>query len=281
MNVETSEQPTTGASLGATAHWAAAVRALESKREDALFKDPWAAALAGEPGEAWIAQRSPESVVPMILRTRYFDDFLKRISQQEGLRQIVLVAAGLDTRAFRLAWPAKTRFFELDQPEVLAYKEQVLLAAGAKPACERQIVAVDLTGDWQERLNECGFDRQQPSGWLLEGLLFYLSDSHIRELLNNISNLAAPGSWIGFDIINSSVLTSPLTQKWVAMQAASGAPWIGSMDDPAGFLAGHGWSASLSQAGAPEANFGRWLLPVIPVLMPNMPHNWFVTAYKE
>ena len=281
MNLQTSEQLTAGASLGATAHWAAAVRALESKREDALFSDPWAAALAGEPGEAWIAQRSPESVVPMILRTRYFDDFLGRISKQEGLRQIVLVAAGLDTRAFRLAWPAKTRLFELDQPAVLSNKEQVLLAAGAKPACERQAVPVDLTKDWQERLIEFGFDPQQPSGWLLEGLLFYLSNSHISDLLDVITSLAAPGSWIGFDIINSSVLTSPLTQKWVAMQAASGAPWIGSMDDPVSFLAERGWTASLSQAGASEANFGRWLLPVIPVEMPNMPHNWFVTAFKE
>ena len=281
MNLQTSEQPTAGASLGATAHWAAAVRALESKREDALFSDPWAAALAGEPGEAWIAQRSPESVVPMILRTRYFDDFLGRISKQEGLRQIVLVAAGLDTRAFRLAWPAKTRLFELDQPAVLSNKEQVLLAAGAKPTCERQAVSVDLTKDWQERLIEYGFDPQQPSGWLLEGLLFYLSNSHISTLLDVITSLAEPGSWIGFDIINSSVLTSPLTQKWVAMQAASGAPWIGSMDDPVSFLAERGWTASLSQAGASEANFGRWLLPVIPVGMPNMPHNWFVTAFKE
>ena len=73
-------------------------------------------------------------------------------------------------------------------------------------------------------------------------------------------------------------MTSPLTKNWVEMQAASGAPWIGTLDDPAGFLAAHGWKATLSAPGAPEANFGRWHYPVIPVTLPGMPHLWFVTA---
>ena len=92
--------------------------------------------------------------------------------------------------------------------------------------------------------------------------------------------MAAPGSWLGFDIINSLVLSSPYTRKWVEMQAQEGAPWIGALDDPLGFLAARGWKASVSQAGEPEANHGRWRLPVLPVLMPDMPHNWYVTAQK-
>jgi len=92
-------------SLGNTAYWTAAVRALEHARPDRLFSDPWAQALAGEVGAAWIAGRSPESVVPIVLRTRYFDDFLLRIAESENIRQIVILAAGLDTRAYRLAWP--------------------------------------------------------------------------------------------------------------------------------------------------------------------------------
>jgi hypothetical protein len=88
-------------------------------------------------------------------------------------------------------------------------------------------------------------------------------------------------SWLGFDIINSEVLTSPWTWAWVEMQANSGAPWIGTMDDPEGFLAERSWKATLSQADAPEANHGRWPYPIIPPTLAGMPHNWFVTAQKE
>jgi hypothetical protein len=83
---------------------------------------------------------------------------------------------------------------------------------------------------------------------------------------------------MGFDIINSTVLTSPWTRQWVEMQAKSGAPWIGTLDDPGGFLAARGWKATLTQAGANDANYGRWSYPVIPTTMPDMPHNWFVIA---
>jgi methyltransferase (TIGR00027 family) len=267
--------------LGSTARWTAGVRAQESGREDRLFNDPWAAALAGQEGQAWLAQRPADSVIPIILRTRFFDDFLQRITCQEGIRQVVLMAAGLDTRAFRLGWPEQTRLFELDQPSVLQYKKEVLRSAGARPACVRQAIEVDLTSPWIETLLKTGFNPQQPSGWLLEGFLFYLSCEHITQLLDEITSLAAPRSWVGFDIINSEVLTSPWTRAWVEMQANSGAPWIGTMDDPEGFLAERGWKATLSQAGAPEANHGRWPYPIIPPAMPGMPHNWFVRAQKE
>jgi methyltransferase (TIGR00027 family) len=117
------EQGVPGQLLASTARWTAAVRALESAREDRLFDDPWAAALAGEEGAAWIEQRPADSVTPIILRTRFFDDLLQRMTCQVALRQVVLLAAGLDTRGFRLPWPEGTRLFELDQPSVLGYKE--------------------------------------------------------------------------------------------------------------------------------------------------------------
>jgi O-methyltransferase involved in polyketide biosynthesis len=126
-----------------------------------------------------------------------------------------------------------------------------------------------------------GFDPQHPAGWLLEGFLFYITSERITRLLGEVDRLAAAGSWLGFDVVNSSVLTSPLTRPWVEMQAAAGAPWIGTMDNPQGFLASRGWEAILSQAGQADANHGRWPYPVIPTTMPDMPHNWFVTAQKE
>lgn len=266
--------------LESTAYWTASVRALESQRVDHLFNDPWAASLAGSEGAAWIENRPADSVAPIALRTRYFDDFLERITQEAHVLQVVLLAAGLDTRAFRLNWPAQTRLFELDQPAVLAHKEAVLRLANGQPRCQRQAVAVDLTASWKEALLQSGFEPQTASLWLLEGFLFYLANENITLLLDTVTGLAATGSWLGFDVVNSVTLTSPLTQKWLAMQAAAGAPWIGTMDDPVAFLAARGWQAGLTQAGADDAHYGRWPFPVIPTTMPNMPHNWFVTAQK-
>lgn len=267
--------------LGATAYWTAAVRAHESERADRLFHDPWAAALAGEPGNSWMAPRTPESVLPIALRTRFFDDYLQRTVAEEHIRQIVLIAAGLDTRAFRLTWPPGLRLFELDQAPVLAYKEEVLRAAGATPTCSRRAVAVDLLGDWTLPLVEAGFVPQQPAAWLLEGLLFYLPPDKLTELLEQTLDLAAPGSAIAFDAINSLTLTSPLTKSWVQMQAEAGAPWLGTLDDPEGLLARHGWQATLTALGAPDANYGRWPYPVIPARAPDVPHLWYVMGRKE
>jgi methyltransferase (TIGR00027 family) len=258
-----------GDALASTARWTASVRAMENTREDRLFEDPWALLLAGQEGAAWISQRTPESVMPIVLRTRFFDDFLQRIAAQDSIRQMVLMAAGLDTRAFRLSWPEGTRIYELDRAPVLQYKESMLRAAGA-----------DLTASWKEALVGAGFDLQEPSGWLLEGFLFYLPGGVLTRLLDEVASLATPGSWLSFDIVNSAMLTSSLTRGWLEMQARSGAPWIGTLDDPEGFLAARGWQATLSQAGADDANHGRWPFPVLPTRMPGVPHNWFVVAKK-
>jgi methyltransferase (TIGR00027 family) len=275
------EKSTSNNPLSSTARWTAAARALESARGDRLFYDPWATALAGAEGAAWAANRSPDSLAPMVLRIRFFDDFLQRITRENVVRQVVLMAAGLDTRAFRLSWPVGTSLFELDQPAVLQEKEQILRSAGAQPTCTRHIIEADLTHPWKEPLIKAGFDPERSSVWLLEGFLFYLPKNSITQILDEANALSAPGSWLGFDIINSKTLTSPYTRQWIEMQARSGAPWIGMLDDPVGFLAARGWTAAISQAGAPDANHGRWRLPVIPVTQPEMPHNWFVTAQKE
>ena len=123
--------------LGATAHWVAAVPATATRRPDALFGDPWAAALAGEDAARWAGSRPPESLAPMVIRTRFFDDFLRHATFEEGMAQVVLLGAGLDTRALRLPWLAGTAVFEVDQPGVLDYKEDLL--AGADPSCDRQV----------------------------------------------------------------------------------------------------------------------------------------------
>ena len=267
--------------LAATACWTAAVRARESRREDCLFHDPWAEALAGEPGASWIAQRPEDGTINMALRTRYFDDFLEQISSLDKIRQIVFLAAGFDTRAFRLKWPPGVCVFEMDQPSVMDYKETVLQSLGATAVCERRIIREDLTGSWKEALVESGFDPARPSCFLLEGFLFYVSNQTATEIIDSVTLLSAPGTRLGFDVMNSEMLTSPYTKAWVEMQAQWGAPWIGTMDDPESFLSARGWVAALTQAGQPAANHGRWKLPVFPTKTPNFPHNWWVTAVKE
>lgn len=270
---------TASSSLAATARWTASARAQESAREDCLFYDPWAAALAGPEGVAWLEQRGG-SVAPIVIRTHYFDQFLQDAAQRTEIRQVVIIAAGLDTRAYRLTWPEGIHLFELDQAAVLEHKSQVLEAAGAQPACQRTALATNLEGDWPEALLSAGFDTVQPSTWLLEGLLFYLPNDATTKILQDVTLLAAPGSRLGFDIVNSTTLTSPITRAWIEMQAQAGAPWLGYLDDPEGFLAGLGWQAAITQPGAPDAHYERWKFPILPVKMPNMPHNWYVTAEK-
>jgi methyltransferase (TIGR00027 family) len=278
--MHTSKRNRSSLDLGATARWTAAIRAKENERRDALLNDPWAAALAGKEGMAWMEERTEASVMPILLRTRYFDDFLQRITNRHNIEQIVLMAAGMDTRAFRLTWPDRTRIFELDQSSVLKYKEQILQSAGAIPTCQRTAIALDLSGPWEKKLIQAGFNPKARSAWLLEGFLFYLPVSTITQLLDRLTPQATQGSWMGFDIVNKAMLTHPLTRDWVEMQAKSGAPWLGTMENPVQFLAQRGWEAYLTQAGQEDANYGRWPYPVLPTLMPDFPHNWFVTAVK-
>ena len=267
--------------LGSTAHWTAAVRARESKRKDRLFNDPWAANLAGQEGMAWIEQKSEVSTIAMVLRTRFFDDFLQHITVVKKIRQVVLVAAGLDTRAFRLNWPEHLKLFELDWAQVLEYKERILQNAGAKPGCERQVIPVDLTAQWEDSLFQAGFDATQPSGWLMEGFLFYLSPENLIHLLERTMSLVVSGSYLGFDIINRNMLTSEFTKDWVKMQADSGAPWLSTMDDPETFMATRGWKSTITPLGAPEVNHNRWPYPPITKKIPEMPYLLFVTGEKE
>jgi methyltransferase (TIGR00027 family) len=275
-----SENASANPLLGLTARHTAAARARESQREDRLFNDRWAEQLSGKEGREWIEHQAEDHGISVIVRTRFFDDFLGSVTGEPPILQVVLLAAGLDTRAYRLTWPEHTRLFELDQPEVLSYKELVLNAAGAKPACERKVILVDLTTPWSEALFQAGFDSQQPSAWLIEGLLLYLPDEQIARLLDEITRLAPLGSRLGFDIINRDMLTSPWTKPLIDARARAGTPWIGTMDDPVAELAARGWRARLSQPGEAEANYGRWPYPVIPQTMPSMPRHWLVTAQK-
>lgn len=266
--------------IGATARWTAAARALERERPDALLDDPWAARLAGDDGMAWLARQAPGATLPMVLRARFFDEWLLHSFADGGSRQAVLLGAGLETRAWRLLWPMGSTVFEVDRAVVLEGKAAMLEEARAVPACGRVAVAADLTREWERALLASGFDPAAPTTWLAEGLLFYLSDAVLREVLSTVTRRSAPGSRLGFDIPNRAVLTSPWTRPWLDMQAAAGAPWLGTMDEPAAELAALGWEAEVTQPGEGDTGHGRWTLPVLPATARELPHTWYVTAVR-
>jgi methyltransferase (TIGR00027 family) len=269
-----------------TAHWTAAVRAHESMRPDRLLTDPWAARLTGPAGEAWwqgLADQQREgTAIFQAIRARFFDDLLQRSVGDDRVRQVVLLAAGLDTRAFRLSWPEGTRLFELDQPQLLDEKARILAEVGAAPSCERIPVGVDLAQEsWPERLRSVGFVPQQPGVWLLEGVLFYLEENSVLQVLGHMSALAAPGSWMGFDVMNHAMLTSPWRREWREQMRRLGAPQRSAMDEPEAVLGPLGWRVQVVQAGEEGANFGRWPYPVTPLAQPDIPRSFLVTAERQ
>jgi methyltransferase (TIGR00027 family) len=237
----------------------AASRARESARQDALFVDPWADLLAGSAGKEFLERHEDvlTATTPIfVVRHRFFDDFLTDAARR-GLHQIVLIAAGLDTRAYRLAWPGGTNLFELDQPQVLAYKQGVLDRAGATPTCARVPVAADLRDDWTAILLAAGFRPDEPTVWLAEGLLFYLPETSARALLTTMASLSASGSVMGTDTMSATMLASEDRRAWVSLYADSGAPFVFGTDDPEGFVSSCGWKPTIHLGRDLGGDYGR------------------------
>lgn len=201
-------------SVGSTAVMVAAARAGETDRADALIKDPYAKILvAGAGTGVWEALLDSEFAAKIenldaeaaaifahmgnyqAVRTHFFDEYYRQAAQA-GIRQIVILASGLDSRAYRLQWPAGTTVYEIDQPKVLEYKSATLREHDVQPAAERREVPVDLRFDWPAALREAGFDDSQPTAWLAEGLLMYLPAEAQDRLFELVTELSAPGSRI-------------------------------------------------------------------------------------
>lgn len=194
-------------SVGSTALFVATARALEAQKPDPLAVDPFAEVFCravGGPAADVLDGKAPEHPLKtadfgehfvnfQAARTKYFDEYFGRAAEA-GVRQIVVLAAGLDSRAYRLPWPDGTTIFELDQPQVLEFKREVLAEHGAKPHAERREVAVDLREDWPQALRDSGFDPGKPSAWIVEGLLIYLPATAQQQLFTGLDALAAPGS---------------------------------------------------------------------------------------
>jgi methyltransferase (TIGR00027 family) len=241
-----------------SAFWIAAVRARESDRPDRLFADPWARDLAGGAGFETMARSERQAggentFIPV--RVRWFDDLvLDRVGA--GTRQVVLLGAGLDTRAYRLALPADLAWFELDRSAVFTAKDHVL--RDVPPTCHRTVVEADVEGDWFGPLCRSGFDPAASALWIAEGLLFYLAEETVSRTLRIAAEGSGPGSRFGADVIGSAGLDSQMMRPYREWCAANGQPPPFGSSDPAGLLSAGGWRPErVSVPGASGANFGR------------------------
>ena len=204
-------------SVGATALSVAAARAVETATAEPLIRDEFAYLLVSTAGQPWERLASPGfewigddqhgrrahrlACDYQAVRTHFFDSYFAD-AVAAGIRQMVILAAGLDSRAYRLDWPAGTTVYEIDQPQVVRYKTATLESAGAAPKATRRTVPVDLRDDWPAALSAAGFDRSQPTAWLAEGLLPYLPAEAQDRLFDTLTELSAPGSQVAVEAFN-------------------------------------------------------------------------------
>lgn len=294
-------------SVGATATMVAAARAVATKADNPLINDPYAEPLVRAVGvdfltrwaagdldiatvdsddATWKLQQMPDA---MAARTRFFDAFFADATQA-GIRQAVILASGLDARAYRLQWPSGMTVFEVDQPEVIAFKTRTLSALGATPTAQRRTVAIDLRNDWPAALAEAGFDTSQPTAWIAEGLLGYLPPEAQDRLLDNIAALSADGSRLATEAIpdmsdvdqdKARALMREATEKWRAAGFDldfDELGYQGERNDVAAYLDGLGWRSVGRPMGELLAEHG--LPPMPPSDSVSMADTIYYTSTK-
>ena len=302
-------------SVGATALGVAAGRAAENEREDRLFDDPYAQLFIEAAGEGmWtmfsrgslpeaLADVDPQLPARMqamgnytASRTVFFDEFFMGAAQA-GVRQAVILAAGLDARAWRLGWPQGTAVYELDQPKVLEFKIATLNAAGAQPRATQINVPIDLRQDWPEALRQAGFDDSAPTAWSAEGLLPYLPAQAQDLLFERVQTLSAPGSRIAVEAFNTGTFDADtlarqraLMQRYRAALAAqqhTDLPdfadfedllYLEDRADVANWLRGHGWDVEVTTAHDLMADKNR---PAPQDLEDPTPQSLFIAAVRS
>ena len=264
-------------------------RALETTRRKPLYRDPLADHLAGDAGWAvWHAWK--QSVWPgygagpdpyLTIATRFFDDALVNAVGKAGITQVVIVRAGMDTRAFRLEWPAHVQLFEMDTAEVFAHKERVLHRLGARPLCDRHPIVTRSLGSLKRALRRTNFDPTRKTAFLLERLQ-YLSKEGADRVLRDVTALASDGSWIGVSLVSDATLRSEFIRPFLQnLEAVGLPPWRFGADEPEAWLAPYGWDATSVVAGAPEASYGRWPYAYTPRERPGIPRAFLTVGWKR
>ncbi|OHV06771.1 class I SAM-dependent methyltransferase [Mycobacterium talmoniae] len=295
-------------SVGTTAVMVAAARAIETDRPDPLIRDPYAKILVADAGtgvwefllddtiDARLETVDPESAAIFrhmrgyqAVRTHFFDSYFAD-AVAAGIRQVVILASGLDSRAYRLDWPAGTTVYEIDQPKVLEYKAATLAAHGVSPAADRHEVPIDLRQDWPAALRAAGFDPAAPTAWLAEGLLMYLPGDAQDRLFAQITEQSAPGSRVATETAgtHSDERREEMRERFkkTAEQLGIAQP-VDFADltyndpdraDVAAWLGGHGWRATAQHSQDEMRRLGRWL--EVPMGDDKDAFSEFVTASK-
>src|ERR1700739_2240682 len=252
-------------SVGATATFVATGRAMATKDPRGLINDPFAEPLVRAVGLDFFTKMmdgeleldatenaSPVRIQAMIdgmaVRTKYFDDYFINATGT-GVRQVVILASGLDSRAYRLPWPPGTVVYEIDQPQVIEFKTTTLAAIGAEPTATRRTIAVDLRADWPATLRAAGLDTTAPTAWLAEGLLIYLPPEAQDRLFDSITALSVPGSTIAtefvpgiidFDADRVREMSGVLREHGVCVDMAS-VVYAGERNRAVDYLRAKGW----------------------------------------
>lgn len=274
-------------SVGATATMVAAARAVASKSADPVIDDPFAEPLVRAVGVDFFTRLAAGEITPaeldpdgtggagnmdrfadgMAARTRFFDDFFTDAGAA-GVRQAVILAAGLDARAYRLAWPDGTVVYEIDQPEVVEFKTRTLADLGAAPTTDRRAVPIDLRDDWVGALLAAGFDRSQPTAWIAEGLFGYLPPDAQDRLLDQITELSPAGSRIAAegvthqqDVDEDQIRErmKEVSDQWRAHGFEldfSELVYTGERSEVAGYLESSGWRAESIAAADLMTKYG-------------------------
>ena len=252
-------------SVGATATMVAAARAMATNDDRRLIDDPFAEPLVRAVGIPFFvdmldgrletsafgdagADRAAAMIAGMAMRTRFFDEYFAT-AMGHGIRQGVILAAGLDSRAYRLSWPAGAVVYEVDQPAVVEFKTTTLAGLGATPTATLRTVSIDLRDDWPTALRQCGFDPSVPTAWLAEGLLIYLPPDAQDRLLDTITGLSAPGSAVAteyvpgivdFDAAKAREMASHLRQRGFELDMPS-LIYSGPRNNVMDYLDANGW----------------------------------------
>jgi len=266
-------------SVGTTATMVAAARAVASREENALIDDPFAAPLVRAVGIDVFTQMVDGDISladvdgadtarvmtdVMAVRTRFFDDFFLDAAAA-GVRQAVILASGLDSRSYRLDWPAGTVVYEIDLPKVIEFKTETLAALGASPTAELRTVSIDLREDWPAALRANGFDDTKPTAWSAEGLLVYLPPEAQDRLFDNITALSAPGSRLATEYHpdggrglaeRSKAISEQWRDKGLELNM-SDLFYAGERNPVIGYLEQHGWEVSSRARADLFAAYGR------------------------
>lgn len=298
-------------SVGTTAVMVAAARAAETSSADPLINDPFARILVeGAGGGVWGLMMDDDFVTRAVeidpegaaifahmgnyqaVRTHFFDDFFAAASAA-GIRQVVILASGLDSRAYRLDWPAGTTVYEIDQPKVLEYKESVLSEHGVQATSTRREVAIDLRQDWPKALREAGFDVDAPTAWLAEGLLMYLPGDAQDRLFEQITELSAVGSRIAAETAPTQAeeRRQQMKERFEVIKEKFGLEDsldVGELmyNDPdradvADWLGAHGWDSAAIPSAAEMRRLDRWALPDSPDAPDDEAFSLLVTATRR